>query len=73
MMADGKIGSLADGVEEVVNLYRTRGFQVTLALADNQFRCLEGKMPVGCLLNTVSADEHVGIIERYIRTLKERS
>ena len=39
VMADGKIGSLADGVEAVVNLYRTRGFQVTLALADNQFRC----------------------------------
>ena len=71
-MADGKIGSLADRVEAVVNFYQTRGFQVTLALEDNQFRCLEGKMLVGCLLNTVSADEHVGIIERYIRTMKER-
>ena len=46
---------------------------MTLALVDNQFRCLENRMPVGCLLNVVSADEHVGIIERYIRTLKERS
>ena len=56
-----------------MSLYQIKGFQVTLALADNQFCCLEDEMPVGCLLNTVSADKHVGIIERYIRTVKEQS
>ena len=74
-IGNGKVSTLADSLESIVNLYCTRGFQVTLALADNQFCCLEDKikMPVGCLLNTVSADEHVGIIKRYIRTVKERS
>ena len=72
-IADGKIVTLTDLLESVVNLYRSRGFQVTLALADNQFWCLEHKMLVGCLLNTVSADEHADIIERYIHTVEERS
>ena len=66
------MSTLADCLETIVNLYHTRGFQVTLAMVDNQFRCLEDKMPVGCLLNTVSANEHVGIIERYICTVKEQ-
>ena len=70
---DGKISTLADLLEFVVNLYQSRGFQVTLALAYNQFRCLKHKMPVGCLLNTVLADEYIGIIEQYIHTMKERS
>ena len=37
---------------------------------DNQFKSLEGHMPVGCQLNVASAEEHVGLIERYINTLK---
>ena len=57
----------------MVNIYRVRGFQVTLAVMDNQFRPLEGHMPVGVQLNIVSVDEHLGIIERYIRTMKELS
>ena len=47
-ISDGKVSILAHLLESVVTLYRTRGFHVTLALADNQFRHLEDKMPVGC-------------------------
>ena len=57
----------------MVNIYQVRGFQVTLALMNNQFRPLEGHMPVGVQLNIMSADEHVVLIERYIRTMKEQS
>ena len=34
---DGTVSTLADSLESIVNLYRSRGFQVKLALADNQF------------------------------------
>ena len=57
----------------MVNIYQVIGFQVTLSLMENQFRLLQGHTPVGVKLNTVSADEHVGLIERYISTMKERS
>ena len=35
---NGKIATLADLLESVVNLYWSRGFKVRLALMDNQFR-----------------------------------
>ena len=72
-ISNGKVETLANSLDAVVNLYRIRGFRVTLALMDNQFRPLEGHMPMGCQLNVCSAEEHIGLIERYIRTLKERS
>ena len=64
---------MENSLETVVNIYRVRVFQVTLALMDNQFRPLEGNIPVKVQLNTVSADDHVGLTERYIRKMKERS
>ena len=73
LIGNGKVGTLDNSLETVVNLYQVRGFQVTLALMDNQFRPLEGHMPVGVQINIMSADEHVGIIERYICTMKEKS
>ena len=67
----GKVETWENSLETLVNLYRVRGFQVTLALMENQFRPLEGYMPVVLQLSIVSSDEHVGLIERYIRTMKE--
>ena len=34
---NGKVETLANSLETVVNLYQVREFQVTLALMDNQF------------------------------------
>ena len=62
-ISNGKVQTLADSFEKIVNLYRISGFKVTLALKDNQFRPLEGHMLVGCQLNIVSAEEHVGLVE----------
>ena len=69
---DAKISTLADAITRVCNVYRTRGFRVTIALMDGQFEPLQGHMPKGVALNMVSAEEHVGLIERYIRVFKER-
>ena len=49
-----KVETLENFLETLVNLYQVRGFQVTLALMDNQFRPLEGHMTVGVQLNTVN-------------------
>jgi hypothetical protein len=42
-------------------------------LMDGQFEPLQGRMPTGVQLQVTSADVHVGLIERYIRTTKERT
>ena len=54
----------------VLKLYRHRGFRVTDILAGPEFEALRGSFP---MLNTCGAGEHVPEIERYIRTIKDRS
>jgi hypothetical protein len=71
-LEDAKIISLATAFERVCNVYKTRGFQVTVAMMDGQFEPLQGRMPTGVLLQIVAAEVHVGLVERYIRTTKER-
>ena len=57
----------------VVNIYARRGFQVTTALMDGAFAGLHDVCnQLQVTLNTTSRDEHVGDVERYIRTIKER-
>jgi hypothetical protein len=53
-MENAKIGTIAEAFERVCNVYKTRGFQVTIALMDGQFELLQGKMPTGVLLQIVS-------------------
>ena len=44
-----------------------------MALIDGEFGHLRGELvSMGVTLNETSRDEHVGYIERYIRTVKER-
>ena len=57
----------------VVNIYARGGFQVTMALMDGAFAGLHDVCnQLQIKLNTTSQDEHVGDVERYIRTVKER-
>jgi hypothetical protein len=61
-------------IKKVKQLYSQRGFRITQMMMDGQFENLRGKLAelqIG--LNTVSNDEHVPDIERYIRTIKERT
>jgi hypothetical protein len=69
---NAKVSTLAEAITRVCNVYRTRGFRVNIALMDGQFEPLKGHMPKGVMLNMVSAEEHAGLIERYIRVFKER-
>ena len=57
----------------VVNIYARGGFQVTTALMDGAFVGMQDVCnQLQVTLNTTSRDEHMGDIERDIRTVKER-
>ena len=72
-VADRKEATLLKCIKEVVTLYRKAGFRVTTTLMDGEFVPLRGGLAeLGLRLNETSRDEHVGDIERYIRTVKER-
>ena len=58
----------------VCSAYATRGFKIRQVNADGQFKPLKNDaIKAGIPLNTTAEDEHVKVIERSVRTLKERS
>ncbi|KAL7480429.1 hypothetical protein ACHAW6_006122, partial [Cyclotella cf. meneghiniana] len=57
----------------VLGVYASRGFRVSIILADNQFESMRGGLAdLGAIINVVSRDEHVPEIECYNRTIKDR-
>ncbi|KAL7574572.1 hypothetical protein ACA910_015922 [Epithemia clementina (nom. ined.)] len=55
----------------IIKLYQARGFIVDNIHADREFECIKNELlPVN--LNTTAADDHVGEVERSVRTIKER-
>ena len=55
----------------VIQLYRSRGFSIPDIHCDNEFACLANDLsPIQ--LNITTKDDHVGEVERSIRTIKER-
>ena len=57
----------------IIGTYVTRGFRVTIILADNQFESMRGDLAdLHATLHITSRDEHVPEVERYNRTIKER-
>jgi len=57
-------------VKKTINKYKARGLTVVQINADNEFECIrEDIRPI--TLNVVAAEEHVGSIERAIRTNKD--
>ena len=72
-MADRKQGTLMGAIKAVLQVYRWAGFVVMLALMDGEFDGLQGKMvEYEVVLNTTAQNKHVGEVEQYIRTIKER-
>ena len=70
---DRKQATMLKCIANVATLYRKAGFKVTMALMDGEFVPLRGGLAeIGVTLNETSRDEHMGDIERYIRTIKER-
>jgi len=69
-----QLGStLANGIGKVKDICSRGGFRVEIALMDGQFETIRGDLAnKGITLSATSEDEHVGDIERHIRTVKER-
>ena len=62
--------SLVSSLSKIIQMYAKGGFVVNLVLMDQEFDKLEGKLDL-VEINTTAAREHVGEIERSIRTIKE--
>jgi hypothetical protein len=61
-------------IKSVLQVYPSGGFRVRHLMMDGQFESLRGALlEMGVILNTTLRDEHVGFIERYIRTIMERA
>ena len=74
VMKNRKSETIVAGLKHVKQLYAKRGFKLVGCHADNEFEPMRGDLAaLGMELNVVSADEHVPEIERYIRTVKERT
>ena len=57
----------------IIGAYVSRGFRVTIIIADNQFESMRGDIAgLGAILSVCARDEHVPEIERFNRTIKER-
>jgi hypothetical protein len=67
-------GRMLKAIKNVLQVYQAGRFRVKHLLMDGQFESLRGPLlEMGVILNTTSRDEHVGFIERYIHTIKERA
>ena len=64
---------LSNALKETIKLYKCAGFVVQTCLMDNEFEPLKAKLSDTCVINTTAKNEHVGEIERYIRTIKGKS
>jgi hypothetical protein len=67
------ITTLVKGIKAVATVYRRASFTILATLMDGELEAMRGDLAdLGIALNETARDEHVGDIERFIRTLKER-
>ncbi|KAL7470808.1 hypothetical protein ACHAXS_011072 [Conticribra weissflogii] len=59
-------------LQRIMKLYKHGGFQVTVLYMDGEFEKIRSHLEGIVTINTTGANEHVGEVERCIRTLKER-
>ena len=65
--------TLVTAVRNIARIYQRGGFHLRHAFTDGALQCMKGDLlGMGIDLNATARDEHVGDIERYIRTVKER-
>ena len=73
MLANRREDTVGKCVTNVMHLYGSRGFLVTMTHADGEFEAICGSLAAtGSGLNVCSNDEHVPEIERFIRTVKDQ-
>jgi hypothetical protein len=70
MLPDRQLPTIRDKIHSVFRLYRHRGFRITTLFGDPEFEPLRAWFPC---LNTCGADDHIPDIERFIRTVKDRT
>ena len=72
-LKNAKITTIMSAITDVHNIYKKRGFLLEIVEVDGQFEPLRGELgAMGITLNKCSREEHVPVVERRIRTLKER-
>ena len=72
-LKNAKITTILSAIKDVRDIYMKRGFSLEIVEVDGQFEPLRGELaPMGITLNKCSREEHVPVVERRIRTLKER-
>ena len=73
-MGDETFKSIYSALDKIIKIYRHYGFSVTHILGDGQFEFLDpSRIVSGVTLNIMTRGEHVPEVERYIRTVKERT
>ena len=73
-MPDRKVSTIAKRLKLVLKKYNSRGFTVTDVFGDNEFnREKYRSLFLPANLHICTAGEHVPVIERSIRTVKERA
>jgi hypothetical protein len=74
MIQNRKNKTIITAIKQVKSAYMQRGFVISTLLMDGEFDSIRGDLAdMQITLNTVSNDEHVPDVERYIRTVKERT
>ena len=71
VIADKSKRTLLHEARNVLSYYHSRGFTVPDIHVDHEFECLRYDLAPS-QLNVTPADDHVGEVERSIRTIKER-
>ena len=73
-LGDETYKTIYGGLDKIIKIYKHYGFSVTHILGDGQFEFLDpSKITPGVTLNIVTRGEHVPEVERYIRTVKDRT
>ena len=74
MLQNQQSKKILRAIKQVKSVYMKRGFKISTLLMDGQFESIRGDLAeMQINLNTVSNDEHVPEVERYICTIKERA
>ena len=74
MIADARKETITSSLQQVSKVYSKRGFVLTNVSMDVQFEPFRNEIEgLGINANFVCRDEHVPEVERFIRTIKERT
>jgi acetolactate synthase regulatory subunit len=72
VLKNRQVHAVAKAIENVLGLYRRRGFRVTECKADMEFKPVQNSFH-SITFNVCAQDEHVPKIECYIQTVKDCS